>query len=342
VSKKALVISDLHLRPALYDVAVQVLQKAEACVKETKPDYLIVGGDTFHTKNTIYASMISLFEGFLKRVTKQCEVIVLVGNHDWGIPYAVHALQTMRMPNLTIVDSHYKLNDHVGFVSFFREEERLESELAMLKGCSIIFGHFDINGFEYGSGVEVTESFCTADRFAEYKKVFSGHFHKPQEKTLANGAEIIYVGSSYTIDFGESDQAKRFLLVDLETGEWSAIPTNLTLHKTIRITALDQVPDVDVAEINSGVSVRVVVSGTKEEIAKFKVPSGYKAKVIFDFKSSDGTRLDINASDDQDEMMVKYVDFEIKRVYGGDKAGFDKEKLMRTGRAILARVKGKS
>ena len=338
---KALVASDLHLRPSHYDLAVRILKKIEDEAESNDPEYLIIGGDTFHTKDKVYASIMLLFEEFLLRVTKKRKVIILVGNHDWGVPYTVHSLQTFEwIKNLTIVATTYKLNDKVGFIGYCREKERFDTLMQDLQGCEILFGHLDLNGFDLGSGWEETDSFCGAERFTSFKKVFSGHFHKAQESTN-NGTEIIYIGTGYTTDFNESDQEKRLLLIDLDTGEWKGIPTGMTLHRTIKIDAKDPLPELPEADLKNGVHFRVRVSGTKEEIANFRVPSDYqmKAKIVFDFKNTEISRLDINAADSHDHMMDKYVDYEIKRVYGSlEESKIDSKKLMKIGKSLMSKA----
>jgi hypothetical protein len=130
-------------------------------------------------------------------------------------------------------------------------------------------------------------------------------------------------------------------LIDLDTGDWQAIPTNLTLHRTFRISAKDKLPTLDESELNRGVNYRVIVSGTREEIAAFKESPGYKAKIMYEFKNSEAARLDINASDDQTKMMSKFVEFEIKRLYGSkEQADIDSDKLMKLGKSLLARATG--
>lgn len=331
---KALLVSDLHLRPSHFELAKRVLERIKKELNEKKPEYLIIGGDTFHTKNIVYASVLTLFESFLKEVTKNHKVICLVGNHDWGIQYEVHSLQTLKMENLTIVDTFFKLNEKVGFISYCREKSRFEDFMEKLSSCDILFGHLDLNGFELGSGWEETDAFCGAERFTSFKKVFSGHFHKSQEVKLSSGAEIIYVGSSYTTDFSESDQKKRFLLIDLNSGEWESISTEMTYHKTIKINSSDPFPTLEEKDLLEGVNFRIIVSGTKEEISRVSVPGGYKAKVIFDIKNSDSSRADINSYDSHQQMMEKYVEFETKKSQGS----LDKERLLKLGSSILSKA----
>jgi DNA repair exonuclease SbcCD nuclease subunit len=339
----ALVISDLHLRHNHFDMAQMILKKAEIELDRLKPKYLIIGGDTFHSKNVMHANMLVLFEAFLQRVTKKCIVICLIGNHDWAIPYSIHSLQTLSyIENLILVDTTYRLNEKVGFIGYCREQSRFEDLMKNLQGCEILFGHLDLNGFELGSGWEESDAFCGEERFTSFKKVFSGHFHKAQQRTLASGTEIIYVGTGYNTDFNEADQEKRFLLVNLDTGEWEGIPTNMTLHRTIRTLATEPLPVLDEAELAKGVNYRVVVVGTKEQIAAYRVPKDYPAKILPEFKNNEESRLNINATDNHDEMMKKYMNYELKRSFGDDaNIPLNKEKLFKIGRRILAQSKAK-
>ena len=330
---KALLVSDLHLRPAHIEQASLVLEKIKEKLRELNPEYLIIGGDTFHTKNIVYASVLTLFESFIDDVSRRHKVVCLVGNHDWAIPYEVHSLQTIKRNDFVIVEKTFKINDSVGFIGYCREKDRFDTLMKDLRGCKIIFGHFDLNGFDLGSGWEETDAFCGGERLTEFKKVFSGHFHKPQEKTFGE-TEIIYVGSAYTTDFSESDQEKRFILVDLESGNWEPIPTNMVFHRTLKITTSDQIPNIDENQINDGINFRVIISGTKEEINKVKIPNGYKAKVVFDIIQKDHNRADINAHDSVSSILSKYVSHELTRA----KRDLDREELLKVGSSILTKV----
>lgn len=91
--KKALVVTDLHLRPSHLEMSKRVLALIEEKIDELKPEYLINLGDTFHTKNVIHVSIQNLYQAFIARVSKKVKVIQLVGNHDWGVQYSEHPLR---------------------------------------------------------------------------------------------------------------------------------------------------------------------------------------------------------------------------------------------------------
>ena len=65
----------------------------------------------------------------------------------------------------------------------------------------------------------------------------------------------------------------------------------------------------------------------------------YRAKIVFDFKNTEISRLDINAADSHDHMMDKYVDYEIKRVYGSlEESKIDSKKLMKIGKSLMSKA----
>lgn len=334
---KALVVTDLHLRPSQLDTSRRILQLIEDKIDELKPEYLINLGDTFHTKNTVYVEVVNLYHDFLRRITKKVKVINLIGNHDWAVPYTEHPLKAFKyMENLTIVDDVYTLGENA-FISYCREKERFD-EMLNKAGQRVvrIFAHMDMNEFTPGSGWEEITPFFSADHFSRYEQLISGHLHLAQNKTLASGTEIIFVGSGYTTDFGESDQEKRFLMIDLETGEWSSVPTGLTLHKTFRITAKDKFPEINLDEVKNGVEFRVIVSATREEYSALIMPKNYPAKIIPEFTSSTGARIELSAGDTQDDTMKKYTSIELERSYGGlEKSGLDLDKLIKIGKKYI-------
>lgn len=331
----ALIATDIHIRPEHMDLAKILLDRILVEIDTHQPKYLFILGDTFHYKNRLFASCLYLFQEFLQEATKKCQVIILVGNHDWGIPYSVHALESFRhIENLTIVDDYFKLGDN-GFVSYAREKERFQEMLNKLGPCRRLFGHLDINEFKVGSGWEEVDAYNNPDDFKNYEQVFSGHLHLAQERKLSNGTEIVFIGTGYTTDFGESDQKKRFLLLDLDTSEYQSIDTGLTMHKTLKIEATDPFPPIDEEEVKKGVEYRVIVSGTREQIALIQKPKGYPARIVTNFRVSEEARIDLSVADSRQDTLKKYITHEKDRSFGGDKSGLEDEKLLKIGERIL-------
>lgn len=332
----ALIATDLHLRPDHMGAAQRLLDKIIVEIKENKPKYLFLLGDIFHYKNRLFATCLSVFHKFLEEATKECEVICLVGNHDWGQPYTVHSLDSFRgIPNFKIVDDVYRLDENNGFISYCREKERFEELLIKLGPVKRLYGHLDINDFKVGSGWEEVHAFSSPGDFKAYEQVFSGHLHLAQESKLENGTEIIFVGTGYTTDFGETDQKKRLILLDIDSGEYSSIDTGLTLHKTMKINAGDPFPILPEAELKNGVEFRVIISGTKEQMDLVQRPKNYEAKIVMELRSHETARVDLSVTDTRQDTLKKYIDHEIEKSFGGEKSGLDKDKLTKVGESIL-------
>jgi hypothetical protein len=94
--------------------------------------------------------------------------------------------------------------------------------------CSILCGHFEINGFEVISGIRHeggVESFI----FNNYDKVFSGHFHLKQ--THKN---IHYLGTQYQLSFADVGSKKGFHVFDTSTRDVEFIENKNNIFFVLR------------------------------------------------------------------------------------------------------------
>lgn len=335
--KKAIYFTDLHLRPNQAEAGKRALSVILELTRAQKPDVAICTGDVFHTKNLLYASMMTLFREFLIDMTAICPVYVSPGNHDYGREYDIHALQNFTdIPNVHVVDEALKITPKVGIMAYARQKERFNYLREKIDGVEILFGHFDMNSFDLGSGWEEREAWADPELFLAFKKVFSGHYHLHQAKTVKD-TEIVYCGTAYTTEFGESDQQKYVLMIDLETGAWEKLSTGLTLHKTLRINAGDDFPEIPLEDVKSGTEYRVVVRGTKEQVDLMKPPKSYYALVIPQYITAAVERLDVSATDNKSDVLKKFVDFEIKNKDAMLKE-LDQDRLLAIGKKFLSRV----
>lgn len=304
----ALVTGDLHLRPSTLDSNQLILSTILNNVRSRSPKFLAINGDIFHTKNETYESVKSQFRNFLKEVTKLTDVILVVGNHDWAREHTIHSLEDFSLlERVTVVASGYKFSNEIGFMAYSRTEERFEENLQIVRGCKLIFGHFAINQFDLGSGYEEVDLWCNPDRFNGIEKVISGHWHKSQRKNISN-VEFLYVGSPATVGHGESNQRKYFAIVNLDTFEDELVDTELTLHKTIRVEAGDEWPEIPSDEIRKGIDYRIIIRGTKEQLSKIKIPKGYNAEISQDVIASNDKREIIDAYSGPLVVIDTYVD----------------------------------
>ena len=337
----ALLVGDLHLRRDYLEFGKILLLFVLETIKAKKPKYTIFMGDQFHFKDRISGICVKVYNDFLIEASKHTKIIILVGNHDWCQPYTIHSMESFKnIPNVKVVDDFFRLDNDNLFISYCREKERFNDLLKQAGPCKRLFGHLDINSFKVGSGWEEVEAFCDPDFFSDQqiKEVYSGHLHLAQEQTV-KGTRITFVGTGYTTDFGETDQSKRLILLNLDDSSYESIDTGLTFHKTLKINAGDQFPEVPVEEMEKGIEYRLIIKGTKEQISMIQKPKNYYIKkIVYDWVLNEGARMDLSVIDSKDTIMKKYIEQEIKRSFNDDPS-FNKEELFKIGNRILNSVK---
>lgn len=347
-NNKAFIFSDIHLRiedikydKDRSDYYLPVLEKIKKNINESKPKYVFNLGDTFHNKDKVSSTLLILYYNFLKEITKNSIVVQLVGNHDFSIKKSdktYHPFKILDMNNLITVDDTYRLNDDIVFMAYAREKKLFEKRIKKIGNAKVLLAHLDINGFSLGDDYIEKHSFLNPEELDQFQLVLSGHYHEPQSKIINKKLEIVYIGSPLTTTFGESDQEKRFVILNMDDYTYESIPSDMTFHKTIHITAKDEFPELDEEEIKRGIKYRIKVSGTKEEISIMKKPKKYPATVKLDILPSKKTRMKIEKTDSKEDILEKYVEAELERNYQGvEHSPYDLEKLISLGKQYLKR-----
>ena len=77
--------------------------------------------------------------------------------------------------------------------------------------AKVVFGHFDITGFEMDRG-NVSHDGLSADIFSSFYSAYSGHFHHKSSK-----GNIQYLGNPYEITWADHDDPRGFHIFDTDT-----------------------------------------------------------------------------------------------------------------------------
>lgn len=207
-SKEYLIVGDVHITLESLDLSRMVLEKAyEQCKKRNIPAVFV--GDLFHTKAIIRSECLNLALEYFRKV--DWKVILIVGNHDYeNNTCTKHSLECFKdLENVKVIDQMDWIGKNL-FISYCSDEvfkKRIENTTG-----NILFCHHGISGFKMNN-TKSYEGEVKSKDFKKFNKVICGHWHLPQEK-----GNIIYIGSPYQQNFGESGQIKRFLVVG-EKGE---------------------------------------------------------------------------------------------------------------------------
>jgi DNA repair exonuclease SbcCD nuclease subunit len=352
---KALITADLHLMfNQIYKkenglLSINILDNLLKSVSELQPEYFFILGDIFHHKDTTSAALVTIFTQFIYAVAEKTKVIILIGNHDFSVTSVIgsnvkyyHPLQNITHPNITIVDDYFKLDEDNAFIPYCRSRDLFEKRLISVLPAKRLFTHIDLNGFALGDDYIEKNAYLTIEDLDPFEQVFSGHYHEPSQlKKLITTRylELVYVGSPRTVTHSESDQEKRFILLDLTNGEWQSIPTNMTMHKTIKVDVNEPFPELNPTDVARGVNFRLWVTGTKEQIDLWlsRKPKDYPTKNIkSDFIVGDKKRIELKSTDSRSDIIEKYTEEELNRNYGGkDASQFDLKKLIELGKRFL-------
>ena len=176
------------------------------CIKNNIPN-LVLGGDVFHTSNSIKnQAFIPVFMK-LYEMSKKLHIYVIPGNHD-----------IMNNDNDCLAETFS------AFSTFIKKSATIDIDgvpcdfLAYTEDTSdipnngrILFSHLEVEGFYFNSKKKVENSIFTESLFENYELVVSGHLHKMQERN-----NFLFVGSPYETDRGEMGKPNYFAVISGE------------------------------------------------------------------------------------------------------------------------------
>lgn len=213
--------------------------------------YTVFLGDLFERRGVIEVNLYSEIYDKVRKLCQISETYFMSGNHDIvGIPeYGAHNWSILDGLRGVAKDVFNKplmahvLNDKVclTFIPFSRNTREVKDaiRIALESDVSekrILLLHQGIHGAVTGPVNYVPDEELTEEDVKGYDLVFFGHYHKPQE--LKGGA--VCVGSSIIQDFGEADENKRFVEIDLDTLDWKSYALQDKAFINIRINSLEE------------------------------------------------------------------------------------------------------
>lgn len=200
-----LIFSDLHstknLTPRVEEEQTQVINRIKEIIHNYYVDEVFFLGDLIDEKELIYrqavAKLVDLFES-----ASYVKFWIILGNHDFDKSPDSTPLQAFRAyNNVEIVDSFRVLDVYNKKVALFPYAKDATNYLkrAIQEKCNIVMSHLDIKDFKLNSLRKSMGGLVETD-FVGIERVYSGHYHIYQKKTLGN-CQITYVGSPLCLNF---------------------------------------------------------------------------------------------------------------------------------------------
>ncbi len=332
---KFLLYSDLHVRPERLPDCEYVLETVGKLAIKHKIDYVINGGDTFHTRGLIRTSCFDmLLEKYASWLNQGIKQIIIVGNHDQedrvGEVHPMRVFSTWE--DWHVVDSPKKIKQIPKTVFFPYMTSITKKDLIKYKGYDA-FVHWGIQGAKRNDW-NVDCDGVPIDYLKGFRRVFSGHYH------YRNKFENVqYIGSPLQQDFGEMGQDKGVIIYDNTKNETQFCEIEGTpKHYEVKVSfdkegkaifsGQEEVQEKDFCRIEAEGEKENVSRLTKEDCQK-AINKNARFSIRRSIKDKSFSRLNIKAAErhSYESLMKKYVDFV--------ETDLNKKRLLEVGKEFL-------
>jgi DNA repair exonuclease SbcCD nuclease subunit len=278
----ALAIGDIHVKDNNIEDILCLIDKLCEIVIDKDPDYIILLGDVLDYHARLHTQCMNVALDLIRNLlTFEKPVYVIVGNHDLinnqqflSENHWMNALK--EWDNVTVVDKicDIQLDDNgtkvllSPFVKTGRFVEGLETyDKKWYENTTLVFGHQELKGCKMGAIVSIE-----GDEWRkEYPMYIGGHIHDKQRLQ----PNVYIAGSCMQHAFGESHN-KTVALVDLNTGEYEEIPTNLR-KKRIVVFNLSESNTKELSKYtNHSDQLRINIRGPSSKFGTVKKSKVYK------------------------------------------------------------------
>ena len=188
-------------------------------------------GDWHHNRASINVSTLNYTHSNLERLNDNFdEVIMITGNHDlyYREKREIHSVPMVaNYNNIRMINDGAFVEDGVAFIPWLVDDEwRKLKEI----DCKYMFGHFELPSFYMNALVQMPDhGGLKVDDLNRPDKVFSGHFHKRQER-----GNVVYTGNAFPHNYADAwDDERGMMILDwdgtMEYITWPDAPKYRTL-----------------------------------------------------------------------------------------------------------------
>lgn len=206
-----LVTGDIHWNEVTRDrYRHDFVGTLESHLIHRKVETLIILGDLTEEKDRHAAWLVNQVFEHIGRLSLQCPVIILKGNHDYLQPSTPFFMVLNRLPNVTWINEPTVISDldlpggRVLFLPHTRDH-KTDWKKVNVKKYKYVFAHNTFQGAKTENGIELDG--IPRSVFSKKQTVISGDIHVPQ--TIGC---ITYAGAPYPINFGDTYDAHMLLI----------------------------------------------------------------------------------------------------------------------------------
>jgi len=219
--KKAAVFTDIH-----FGLKSNSLQHNQDCsnfvdwfiekAKAENCETCFFLGDYNHHRASINIHTLQFGLQALEKLNNSFDTVYFIpGNHDlyYRDKRDVHSVEWAKhLPNVKIINDFFVQGDVVILPWLVQEDYK---KIKKLSG-KYVFGHLELPRFYMNAMVEMPDhGDINENNFTQFDKVFSGHFHKRQ-----NRKNIYYIGNAFPHNYADAgDDARGMMIL-----EWDKEP----------------------------------------------------------------------------------------------------------------------
>ena len=223
---KVAIIGDIHIgnnknNPIFHKITLDYADWLKKTLEEQSITNIWQLGDVFHDRVSINLLTMDCAYKFFEKL-QNFNISIIIGNHDafYLNNSSIHSLSFLKQwSNINVYDEVSLVNG-VCFCPWGTSFDDIPKS-------KIILGHFEIPAFEMSKFKICTKGIKGTELMSKCDILFTGHFHKPQERKYSN-KPLIYTGSCFQLNWGESEENKYVYIFDTKTLEFEKIENNIS------------------------------------------------------------------------------------------------------------------
>lgn len=254
IDGKVLITTDWHLglkgnSVSRLGIIVNVVKELIKTIDSNKIDYLIFGGDLFHSRTAIDTNVINVAIKCIDAISKHCKVLLIVGNHDLynknsteinsinifkntdnviiidkPLDVSINGNKTLLVPWLTDMSQYGEgtydfMIGHFDIGSKYLIQSYVEMNKNASRASDADIDNINNNSLINDSSNDVNKSNDMVGDFVLVAKeggtIFSGHIHNHKE-FISKKRKFIFIGSPYEQTLGEINCKCGYYIVDVD------------------------------------------------------------------------------------------------------------------------------
>lgn len=253
---KVVLVSDIHIRLIKrHEEYREQFDKLYVILDEILPEFIVVGGDIFHSKNNLSPEAINLTFEFISNLSRKCEnLIIIAGNHDLLVNNSdrmdsiTPIVKSLNLKNVHYLKESrcYEIGQYIWPVWSQLEENLYPVDLKESLEKNRDKKHIGLyHGPLVGMSTDMGYSFEDGTKSYEFDGCWytlCGDVHKRQVLYTTDKRPIIMVGSLIQQDYGEKHNEHGICVVDLEEDKFNFIdiPNDYGFY-TFKINSIESV-----------------------------------------------------------------------------------------------------